>query len=318
VGVTLVAYWGGFVYRPITAIETGLPAFQTDVFQKATLVSLSPYVLTAFVLALLGAIDSLLTSVVADNLTRTRHEPNKELIGQGIGNTVAGLFGGLPGAGATIRTVVNIQAGGRTRISGMVAGALLFLIILALAPLASVIPQAVLAGILITVGIGVMDYKGLRELRYMPWSDRIVLATVLVLTVTWQLVYAVAVGLIIAALQFMKYMGDYSARRFRVDTSPEISAGTKTATKVLNGPLFFGNASALADLRSEVPSSVQQLTIDMTEVHFVDQSGLAALEDTLLELAERGVESTFVGLQDQPRLRLESVRLIPNLATVKD
>ena len=105
-------------------------------------------------LALLGAIDSLLTSVVADNLTKTQHNPNKELVGQGIGNSVAALFGGLPGAGATIRTVVNIQAGGKTKLSGMVAGLLLFIILVSLGPLASTIPAAVLAGILITVGFG--------------------------------------------------------------------------------------------------------------------------------------------------------------------
>ena len=116
-----------------------------------------PYFFTALTLAILGAIDSLLTSVVADNMTKTQHKPNKELIGQGIGNSVAAIFGGIPGAGATIRTVVNINAGGKTRISGMMAGVLLLIILLALGPVASQIPAAVLAGILITVGIGVMD-----------------------------------------------------------------------------------------------------------------------------------------------------------------
>ena len=306
IAVTLVAYLGDFIYRPITAISTGFPPFQTGIFSISNLVNLGPYVWAALVLSLLGTIDSLLTSVVADNLTRTRHKPNQELIGQGIGNAVAGLFGGLPGAGATIRTVVNIQAGGRTRLSGIVAGVMLFLIIITLSPLASVIPQAVLAGILFTVGIGVMDYKGLRELRHMPWSDRIVLITVLVLTVTWQLVYAVALGLIIASFQFMKYMGEYTARRFSVDINQDIGEGVSTATKVLHGPLFFGNASALVELRETIPRSVKQLNIDMRRVYFVDQSGLSAIEDTLIDLADQGVEVTFFGLLDQPRLRLES------------
>ncbi|MDG2425417.1 MAG: SulP family inorganic anion transporter [Flavobacteriales bacterium] len=316
IAVTLVAYFGDFIYRPITAIATGFPAFQTGIFSISNLVNMGPYVGAALVLSLLGTIDSLLTSVVADNLTRTRHKPNQELIGQGIGNAVAGFFGGLPGAGATIRTVVNIQAGGRTRLSGVVAGAILFLIIVTLAPLASIIPQSVLAGILFTVGIGVMDYKGLRELRHMPWSDRIVLITVLVLTVTWQLVYAVALGLIIASFQFMRYMGEHTTRRFSVDMNQDIEGGVSAATKVLYGPLFFGNASALADLRETIPQSVKQLNIDMRRVHFVDQSGLSAIEDTLIDLTGQGVEVTFVGLLDQPRLRLESSIALQSIGVI--
>ena len=206
-------------------------------------------------MALLGAIDSLLTSVVADNLTRTRHNSNKELIGQGIGNTIAALFGGLPGAGATIRTVVNIQAGGRTKLSGMIAGVLLLIIILLLGPLASNIPVAVLSGILITVGIGVMDYQGLRDLLKMEYSERTVLISVLLLTVFWQLVYAVAVGLVLAAFVFLKRMSDISSSRVIINDlnvahsqepiwedevliAPEIRE--KVIFKHLNGPLFFG------------------------------------------------------------------------------
>ena len=116
-------------------------------------------------------------------MTKTKHRPNQELIGQGIGNSVAALFGGIPGAGATIRTVVNIKSGGRTKLSGMIAGLLLLVILLALGPLASNIPAAVLAGILVTVGIGVMDYKGLRHVKQLPISEVVVMLLVLVLTV---------------------------------------------------------------------------------------------------------------------------------------
>ena len=116
----------------------------------------------------MGAIDSLLTSIVADNMTKTKHKPNRELVGQGIGNSIAAVFGGIPGAGATIRTVVNINAGGKTRLSGMIAGVLLLFILLALGPIASKIPAAVLSGILTTVGIGVMDYKGLKAIPILP------------------------------------------------------------------------------------------------------------------------------------------------------
>ena len=150
---------------------------------------------------------SLAGTVVADNMTKTKHKPNKELIGQGIGNSIGAIFGGIPGAGATIRTVVNINAGGRTRLSGMMSGVLLLLILLLLGPVASQIPAAVLAGILITVGIGVMDYKGLKAIPFIPKPEVMIMLIVLILSSLWNLVYAVGIGLVIAALMFVKKMG---------------------------------------------------------------------------------------------------------------
>ena len=166
--VTGIAYFAGMNYRPIEEIPSGFPQPNFGILTQFDFAALSPYIFAAMSLAFLGAIDSLLTSVVADNMTKTKHRPNKELIGQGIGNSIGAMFGGLPGAGATIRTVVNINAGGKTRLSGMIAGVLLLVILLALGPVASKIPAAVLAGILITVGIGVMDYKGLKAIPSMP------------------------------------------------------------------------------------------------------------------------------------------------------
>jgi SulP family sulfate permease len=155
-------------YKPIEEIPSGVPLPQWNMFADFSFNSVSPYIFTSLTLALLGAIDSLLTSVVADNMTKTKHKPNKELLGQGIGNSIAAVFGGLPGAGATIRTVVNINAGGKTRLSGMISGLVLLLIMLAFAPVASRIPAAVLAGILVMVGINVMDYKGLKAIPSLP------------------------------------------------------------------------------------------------------------------------------------------------------
>ena len=159
--VSGVAYGFGLDYRAIEKIPEGLPLPRLEIFTEFRMSAITPYIFTSLTLALLGAIDSLLTSVVADNMTKTKHQPNKELVGQGIGNSIAAIFAGLPGAGATIRTVVNINSGGKTKLSGMIAGILLLFILLALGPVASKIPAAVLAGILITVGISVMDYKGL-------------------------------------------------------------------------------------------------------------------------------------------------------------
>ena len=181
--VSGVAYGFGMDYRPIQEIPSGFPKINFSIFSNFSLGAVMPYIFTALTLSFLGAIDSLLTSVVADNMTKTKHNPNKELVGQGIGNSIAAIFGGIPGAGATIRTVVNINAGGKTRLSGMIAGVLLLIVLLALGPVASQIPAAVLAGILITVGIGVMDYKGLKAIPHIPKIEVAIMIIVLVLSV---------------------------------------------------------------------------------------------------------------------------------------
>ena len=181
--VSGVAYGFGLDYRPIQQIPSGFPVPHLEIFSEFKLDSITPYVFTALTLALLGAIDSLLTSVVADNMTKTKHNPNTASNGQGIGNGIASIFGGIPGEGATIRTVVNIKAEGKTKLSGMVSSVLLLIILLALGPVASQIPAAVLAGILITVGIGVMDYKGLKAVFKMPSGEVIIMFIVLVVQV---------------------------------------------------------------------------------------------------------------------------------------
>ena len=216
----------GLEYRTIEAIPTGIPTINFEIFSSFSLGSITPYIFTALTLSLLGAIDSLLTSVVADNMTKTKHNPNKELVGQGIGNSIAAVFGGIPGAGATIRTVVNINAGGKTKLSGMIAGVMLLIIMMLFADVASKIPAAVLAGILITVGIGVMDYKGLKAIPSLPRdlklgplrlsSEVLIMLVVLGLSTFWDLIYAVGIGLIIASLMFMKKIGDLTAERSNV------------------------------------------------------------------------------------------------------
>ncbi|MFP5504116.1 MAG: SulP family inorganic anion transporter, partial [Candidatus Sericytochromatia bacterium] len=189
----------------IGELPSGLPGLQ---WPGGSLETWGVVVVPALVLAVLGAIDSLLTSLVADNITKTRHNSNQELIGQGIGNAVAGLFGGLPGAGATMRTVVNVKAGGRERLSGAVHGLILLLALVGLGALASRIPLAVLAGILITVGIGIVDYKGIRHALRAPRGDTAIMLVVLVLTVFVDLMQAVAIGLIMAAMLVVKRLSD--------------------------------------------------------------------------------------------------------------
>jgi sulfate permease, SulP family len=322
--VSGVAIGFGLDYRPIEEIPSGLPIPNFGIFTEFSLMSITPYIVTALTLALLGAIDSLLTSIVADNMTKTKHKPNQELIGQGIGNSIAAFFGGIPGAGATIRTVVNINAGGKTRISGMIAGLLLLMILLAMGPIASKIPAAVLAGILITVGIGVMDYKGLRAIPHMPKPEVAIMLIVLVLSATWNLVYAVGIGLVIASLLFMKKIGDLTAKQSKIESFSAMSSTSKENEfyKLLNekvfikhvrGPLFFGSTSGFQHLIKQIPDSATVVIIRLRRMTYMDQSGLFTMEDTLEELAKNGKTVLLIGLGSQPRYLLERVKVIPNL-----
>jgi len=324
IAVSGVAIIGKLDYRPIEEIPSGFPMINFEIFSQFNLASISPLVFTAITLAFLGAIDSLLTSVVADNMTKTNHNPNKELIGQGIGNSIAALFGGLPGAGATIRTVVNINAGGKTKLSGMIAGLFLLTILLAIGPLASKIPAAVLAGILFTVGVGVMDYKGLKAIPSMPSTEVIVMIVVLLLSTFWNLVYAVGIGLIMASLVFMKKMGDATEEKSNVkslkaekswkDESnfPE-DMKEKVFIKHIKGPIFFGSTSFIQVLAKQIPSTASHVIIRMDRVPYIDQTGLYVLEDVLLELEKNDIHVLLVDIQTQPMYLMKSIDIIPDL-----
>ena len=322
--MTGVSIGFGLNYRPIEEIPSGLPIPNFQMFTQFNLGAITPYIFTAITLALLGAIDSLLTSVVADNMTKTKHSPNKELIGQGIGNSISSLFGGIPGAGATIRTVVNINAGGKTKLSGMMAGVFLLVILLALGPIASQIPAAVLAGILITVGIGVIDYKGLKAIPHMPKPEVAILLIVLVLSSVWNLVYAVGIGLVIASLMFMKKIGDLTSEGSNVkaltkeeswpdETGFPENLKEKVFIKHIKGPLFFGSTSDFQQLAKQIPDTATTIIIRMGKMPYMDQSGLYAMEDILLDLTSSGKEVLMVDVLKQPKYMMERINIIPKL-----
>ncbi len=332
--VSGVAYGFGLDYRAIEQIPEGLPIPRLEIFTEFELKAITPYIFTALTLALLGAIDSLLTSVVADNMTKTKHRPNKELVGQGIGNSIAAIFAGLPGAGATIRTVININSGGKTKLSGMIAGVLLLMILLTLGPVASQIPAAVLAGILITVGISVMDYKGLKAIPSLPKdiklgpiklsSEVIIMLVVMGLATFWDLIYAVGIGLVIASLMFMKKMGDLTAERSDVKSLEKEKAWADEADfpknlreevfiKHLKGPLFFGSTSEFQVLAEQIPDTASTVIIRMDRMQYMDQSGLYTLEDILIDLRKSNINVLFVDVLKQPRYMMERVDVIPDL-----
>ncbi|MDT0620321.1 SulP family inorganic anion transporter [Croceitalea vernalis] len=328
-----IAYGFQLNYRPIEEIPSGLPIPNLEIITAFDISSITPYIFTALTLALLGAIDSLLTSVIADNMTQTKHKPNKELIGQGLGNSIAAIFGGIPGAGATIRTVVNIKSGGKTKLSGMIAGVLLLIVLLALGPIASKIPAAVLAGILITVGIGVMDYKGLKAIPYLPKdikigplklsSEVIIMLVVMVLSSIWNLVYAVGIGLVLASLTFMKKIGDLTAKNSDVkplaeEAWPDENEFPKNLKeevfiKHIKGPLFFGSTSEFQQLAEQIPNSGSTIIIRLGRMPYIDQSGLYAMEDVLHDLKSQNKTVLFVKVLDQPKYMMERIDIIPDL-----
>ena len=335
VGLILMTIVGIFFtpgYRPITEIPSGFPMPQWGIFTEISFVELLPYFFTALTLSLLGTIDSLLTSVVADNLTKTRHKPNKELIGQGIGNTISSIFGGLPGAGATIRTVVNINSGGVTRISGMISSMVLLFIILIFSSIASKIPAAVLAGILVTVGISVMDYKGLKAVKILPRdiklkglgisSEVVIMFTVMLLATFWNLVYAVGIGLLIACIFFMKKSGDsmseLSLARYvskeKINNKIELldidgDGISDIAVKQIVGPLFFGSTDTFQKMISNIPDSASIVIFKLDSMNYIDQSGIYVLDDIIKGLKNSNKQIYFAGLQTQPKLMLNKMGL---------
>ena len=279
----------------------------------------------AATLAALGAIDSLLTSVVADNVTKTKHNSNKELIGQGIGNSVAGIFGGLPGAGATMRTLVNIRSGGRNRISGVIHALVLVIILFGAGKYAALIPKSVLAGILITVGIGILDYKGFRHIAKVPLPDAIVMIIVLLVTVFLDLLVAVGIGMVISSFIFMKKMSEISEEKTKVKGMGELQreegwsdekmpayVKDNVLVKHLDGPLFFGFDGGFT-ASVEKLKDIMFVIIRMEKVPYIDQSGLYALEDAILSLEQKNIQVLLTGLQQQPKNRLEKINLIPDL-----
>jgi SulP family sulfate permease len=291
-------------------IPTGFPSIVIPEFTADTFAIVLE---AAILLAVLGAIDSLLTSLVADNMTRTRHDSDKELIGQGIGNTVAGLFGAIPGAGATMRTVVNIRTGGQTKISGMLHAFVLLLVVVSLSPLASQIPHAVLAGILIKVGYDIIDIGYLKRAHKGPRLDLILMALVLILTVFVDLITAVAAGVVLAALAFVKQLADEQLKQIggtsdtASSSSPEelellaIAKGQVTVFD-FGGPLSFGAAADLGhQVRERTKNKSSAIILDFSKVPFIDVSASRAVETIITDATAAGKTVYETGMSDSVR-----------------
>jgi SulP family sulfate permease len=307
-------------------IPEGLPELKIGALAAIDWSSSSLILLPALTLAALGTIDSLLTSIVADNMTKTQHDSNKELIGQGLGNMGAAMIGGIPGAGATMRTVVNINSGGRTRLSGVIHGIALLLVLLGAGAYARLIPLPVLAGILITVGIGIIDYKGIKHTLHVPRTDAIIMLVVLTMTVFVDLLQAVAVGMVMASILFMKKMSDITEAQSSTgsvadfaleeawDDEQTLSENIRHRVyiKHFDGPIFFGFTTKFQAMMRTQPE-IDVVILRMSQVPYIDQSGLYALEDAVMALQENNILVVISGIQEQPKDILETIGLLPNL-----
>ncbi|MGC6431206.1 MAG: SulP family inorganic anion transporter [Jejuia sp.] len=329
---TLIAYFTKMDVPLIGEIPSGLPSFQLGGILDIDSSAYSTILEYAIVLAVLGSIDSLLTSVIADNMTKTKHNSNRELIGQGIGNMLAAAIGGIPGAGATKGTVVNINAGGRTRLSGILHGIFLLAVLLGLGQLAAHIPLCVLAGLLIPIGFKIVDFKGLKHLLKVPRADAVVLILVLLITTFGSLIQAVGIGVALACLLFMKKSGDISEQGLEVGAVADIDGNKpwqdeiefyeeykdKVIIKHLYGALFFGFTSYFKDQIKGLPNEVKAVILRMDRVPYMDQSGLYALEDTIFDLRNEDIEVLLVGLKEQPKDMLVAVDIIDDLVPEED
>ena len=307
----------------IGSVPTGFPDLYLPAFSMSVLPSI---VQPALILALLGSIDSLLTSLVADSISRTRHDSDRELIGQGIGNMVAGLIGGLPGAGATMRTVVNVRAGGRTPVSGALHALILLALVLGLGPLAEKIPHAVLAGILMKVGWDIIDWGYLKRCHRAPRAKVMVMFVTLGLTVFVDLITAVAVGLILAGFVTAKWMekdelkGISSIALSEEDHS--LDEAERAVLRTLNGRVglvflrgrfSFASARQLTQ-RAATGLGHRAIIYDFTEAANVDTSAALAIEEILSTAAEDGTLCYVVGLSGDAETTLTSLNVLDNIA----
>lgn len=312
------ALLGNVDLRRIGQIPTSLPSLQ---WPQLPLSSLTSLVLDGVVLGMLGCIDTLLTAVIADNLTRTRHNSNQELIGQGIGNLVSGLMGGLPGAGATMGTVVNIQSGGVTPLAGMIRAGILLIVVLFAAPLTQGIPMAVLAGIALKVGFDILDWSFLKRAHRLSWRGAAIMYGVMGMTVFVDLIAAVGVGFFVANLLTIQRLSDIHSEEVRAITDGDDAVTLSEPERALlrqgqgqillfylGGPMIFGVSQAIAR-QHEAVRGCMALVLDLSDVPMLGVSATLSLENAIRDALDQGKEVWIAGAKGRIRQRLASLHL---------
>ena len=320
--VLALSLFSGAGLRTIPEFSAAFPSFQLPTFSSG---QLRLMVIDAAVLGMLGCIDALLTSVVADSLTRTEHNSNKELIGQGLANVVSGLFGAMPGAGATMGTVVNIQSGGRTALSGIVRAMVLMLVVLLAAPLASRIPLAVLAGIALKVGIDIIDWDFLQRAHHLSVKAAVITYGVIALTVLVDLIAAVGIGVFVANVLTIDRMSTLQSKKVKTisttDDDVELSdeeqqlldrASGMVLLFQLAGPMIFGVAKAISREHNAI-GNCQAVVFDLSEVSHLGVTAAIALENAVKEAMEVGRDVFMVGVSGSTENRLRKLKLLERL-----
>jgi SulP family sulfate permease len=307
---TAIAWWFRLDIATIGEIPSSLPVPSLPSFATSEIGRIFGLGLA---LAALGTIDSLLTSIVADSLTRKKHDSNRELIGQGIGNMVAALLGGLPGAGATMRTVVNIKSGGTTRVSGVVHSLFLLAVLLGLGPLASRIPMAVLAGILVKVGVDIVDYRMLSLARKAPRADMLIMAVVFCVTVFVDLIVAVGVGMTLAAVMVAVRTArqcsvsitevENCSVAARAEDDIQRETGYLIQVVTIRGPFFFGTTANMQDKLAAMLGT-RVVVVNCLDVPFMDISAVFALGEIVEKLQSTNVR-VLLAVRDEQRDSLQ-------------
>lgn len=319
VGTTLsLMVFSDVEIRRIGEIPMGFPAIQWPTF---SLGQLRLMFVNAAVLGMLGCIDALLTSVIADSLTRTEHDSNKELIGQGLGNLMSGLFGGIAGAGATMGTVVNIQSGGKTALSGLTRAVVLLVVILGAANLAATIPLAVLAGIALKVGIDIIDWGFLKRAHQVSVKGALIMYGVILLTVLVDLITAVGVGVFVANILTIERMSTLQSKSVQAITDADDAIKLNADEKrwldeargrvllfQLSGPMIFGVAKAIARTHNAI-GDCDAIVFDLSEVPHLGVTASLALENAVKEALEKGRQVFIVGAAGQTKRRLEQLKV---------
>ena len=275
----------------------------------------------SLMLATLGSIDSLLTSIVADNITRTEHDSNRELIGQGIANALSGLFGGLPGAGATMRTVVNVQAGGKSSLSGMVHAVVLALVLFGAGGVTAQIPHAVLAGILIKVGIDIIDWGFLKRAHRISIKAAGIMYGVMLLTVLVDLITAVAIGVFVANILALQRQAEVLSGQVKAIKQPDeddslnveereliAKADGRILLFSLGGPMSFGAAKTISR-RLAIVGNYDTLILDVSNVPLIGVTASLAVENMVKEAVARNRQVYIVGAHGDVEERLHRLNI---------
>jgi SulP family sulfate permease len=299
-------------------IPMGLPVFQLPTFTAGQLTTM---LVDGVMLGLLGCIDTLLTAVIADSLTRTEHKSDKELIGQGIGNIVSGICGGLPGAGATMGTVVNIQTGATSAVSGLARALLLLVVVLGAARYTQPIPMAVLAGIALKVGLDILDWSFLKRSHKVSVKGSLIMYGVLLLTVFVDLIVAVGVGVFIANILTIERLSNLQAKEVKLitDTDDDVRLSTedkqlldKGAGRVLlfylSGPMIFGLSKAIAREHNAMQDA-DALVLDLSDVPLLGVTASLAIENAIRDAHDKGLQLYLVGASAKIQSRLERLGL---------